>query len=432
VAAGDTAKATRADALAAVALRATGAGFAALNLVLFARLLRPEEFGAYVLATSVLLLLALLSVLGLDALGQRVLAVHRQDEHDAGVAGFLRWSQRTALAAGLVAAAATLLWLRWNPLGWTQAQVWATVPLALAAPLLAAVRLNRSRLQAAHRAGQGVFFEQTAINAALVAAGVLLWLAPGLRRAAVVSTMHAGIIALSLVASGLAVRRFYPAKAPAEHLHDPGWLRSGAYFFAASVLWFAVSQGDVLVAGSFLEPTQAGQYSLAARLVNMAFVVLFPLQQALAPRLAQAWARQDSATVVGLGRQGGRASLVLVVCVLAGAFLPTSLFAAVFGGAYAAAVWPLRIMAIGLLFYGLAGTSNMVLQMVGLEKHAAWVLLAAALASFAGMAVGSRWGMDGIAAGKALGFTVAGLASYAVLRARTGLDLLPVRLSARP
>jgi O-antigen/teichoic acid export membrane protein len=416
----------------AVASRAANAALAFLATVVLARALGPSPYGEYALAISVLGLAAIAAQAGLDGLTPRSLGVYVHQGDWPHAFAFLRWTTRAVVAASVLAFAAANAVLSWDPMGWTEGQRLAARFILLGLPFVALLRLERARLQALDRTAEGLFYELPAWNSLVVLSGVLALLLPELRTSAAMAALYAGAFLAAWLGAHWAVRRRLPPRPGRLEPVRPDWLRSGAFFTALAALGFLLSQSGVLLVGTVLTAEETGRFSVAARSAALALVVLQPLQQVVAPRIARAWSAGDAAEAVRLARRAGQLSLLAALGMVGFFWLFGGAFLGLFGEAYGDALWALRWLSLGQLLAVAFGPGAVVLQMVHRERASLAVQATALALGLPLMAwATARAGIEGAALAQMAMAVGASAGCYAALR-RQGLDVLPFRPAVSP
>lgn len=418
-------------ALPAVISRGANAGLAFASTLVLARVLGPEPYGVYALAVSVLGLLALAAQLGLDSLTPRNLGIYVHDGDWPHAFAFMRWTSRVVVAASLLAYAGATAALVWNPMAWTADQVLASRLILLGLPFVALLRLARARLQAFDKTALGLFFELPLWNSLLLLSGLAAALVPEFRTSAGMAALHAATFVVAWLGAHWAVVRQLPAKPGRLEPTKTAWLRSGAFFTALAALGFLLSQGDVLLVGTILPATATGHFAVAVRSAGLTLIVLQPLQQVVAPRIAKAWSRGDRAEAVRLARRCAQLSLLAGVPMVVFFWGLGPFFLRLFGSGYGDALWALRWLSLAQVLFVAIGPGAMMLQMIHQERASLYVSLAVVLAGLplsAWMTV--RYGIEGAGLAKVAVLGAAALGPYLVLR-RQGIDISPFR-RARP
>ena len=415
-------------AVPAVLARISSPGLAFLSTLILARILGPEGYGAYALAVSLLGLLSLSAQLGLVGMTPRNLGVYLHEKDWPHAFAFIRWTTRVVLVMSTVGYGLAAIALAWNPMAWTQDQVAATRVILLAIPFAALLRLSRARLQAMDKTAVGLFFETPFWNTLLVVSGLAAALVPALQTSVAVSALHVACFAVAWLGAHIAVQRNLPPKPARLEAVKVGWLHSGAFFTLLGAVGYVLRQGDLLLVGTFLADETTGHYSVALRSAGLTLLILQPLQQVAAPRIAKAWSRGDRAEVVHLARRNGQLSLVTGIPTVVFFWVFGDFFLSLFGPSYQDALWALRWLSLAQVMYIAIGPGSMVLQMIHDERSSLYV-------NVASVAVGiplSIWmmlqyGIAGAGLAKVITLVGAALGSNLILRVRHGLNVSPLR-----
>ena len=366
-------------------LSAAGQAVLTVSLVaVLARLLTPEDFG--------LVAIAMIFVTAAQNLGHRNIGaaiVQRAELTDRHIAAGVTLS----IAAGGVFAAA----------------LWGLAPGAgrffgepAVAPILRALsaavvctglgtvpeylwrrRLRFRALTAAELVAQALGYGLVAIAMALSGYGV--WaLVAGI-------VMRQAVFAAAVLATGPRLPRPGLARREAGEL-----LGAGAGFSSIAAFNLIANQGSRLLVGRLLGATPLGYYTRATALSSLSGQLGRVLGKVLFPAMAQRQRRTDrlrAAYLHGveiLSWLAVPAALLLAVC--AG-----EIVAVVLGAQWGAAVPVLEILAIGTAFR-LGGALNTPLaRAMGALGPLAWRGAVNAAVLVAGVAAGSRWGLNGVA-----------------------------------
>lgn len=416
--------------LPAVLSRGANAGIAFLSTLVLARVLGPEPYGVYALAVTTLGLLALAAQLGLDALTPRNLGIYVHDKDWPHAFSFLRWTTRVVVVASAIAYGAATLVLLWNPMTWSADQILASRLILLGLPFVALLRLSRARLQAFDKTALGIFYELPLWNTLLLLSGLAAAFIPAFRTSTAMAALHACTFVVAWLGAHFAVQRQLPARP--DHLEPTkgAWMRSGAFFTALAGLGFLLQQGDILLVGTLLSPEQTGHFSVAVRSAGLTLIVLGPLQQVVAPRIAKAWSRGDKDETQRLARRCAQLSLLAGIPMVLFFWILGPYFLRLFGPQYDDALWALRWLSLAQVLFVAAGPGGMVLQMIHEERASLFVSLtvvALGLPLTAWMTL--QYGIAGAGLAKVLTLFAAGSGAYLTLRLRKGLDILPWRIA---
>jgi PST family polysaccharide transporter len=246
-----------------------------LNAALMARLLKPDDFGVVVLATSITGFVGLFTELGLSTA-----SIQRQ-ELDQNMANALFAVNIVAGLIGMIACfglAAPAAWIFHDP-----RVFWAVLSLGCTVPIAAAT-VQHSAILAR---GMKWWSIQT-IGISSLAAGVLAGVAA--------ATLQAGFWALVAASAATALARLILSWMACPW--RPGWVQEwssarsavnfGAYITGFNLTLFLARQVDVMLIGWFWGATETGYYSRAYQLMLLPLnAINGPLGGVLIPALSR-------------------------------------------------------------------------------------------------------------------------------------------------
>jgi O-antigen/teichoic acid export membrane protein len=355
-----------------LAVRAAGVVAALLSTVVLARTLGAEQFGAYAWALALITMLAVPAQLGLPELVVRETAKAKGLEKWGLMRGVWGWSSGAAIiSSGIIACicAATLLLLgQW---GWT--------PLAVGLifiPLGALANIRGAALRGLGQVVPGLFPMQV-LRPAVGIVVVLAWSIVADLDAAGSMIIFVASSGVALLASTYLLRRFRPqeARVAKPERHNLAWAGSTVTFALVAGMTVVLQQTDIVMLGAISGMEDAGLYRVS---VQGALLVSFGLTatiSAISPHFARAHAVNDMAELRRLVIFSSRLTVALAiipVVVLVG--FGQDLIILVFGAPYAAAIYPLLILALGQLAIAVVGPVSVLLAMTGHERDSAMVM----------------------------------------------------------
>jgi len=393
----------RGQFLGIAAARGLGSALQAVAIVVFARAVAPEVFGAVSVVIAVVGIVLVVTGMGMSVYVPRARA---RGEHDEVAAG-LRLNSWSNLATATVGVAALGLWAALGslPLGAV------LIGLSLSLERNVDTYLGVPVADGDARVSVVSMVARRSVSLAVLGAGLVAGVDP-------VWAYSTGLLAGALVAQWH-VRRAVgalPGSAAAVGLRG---LLSRAWPFLVANVTAQVRTLDVTVVAAVLHPAATGMYAAASKLVQPLLLV----PQALAAVVTPHSTRLDPARARRLGLR-----LVAVFGAFGLLAVPMALLAEpitrlVLGADYAGAAPALAWGVIGLPFLAMASSLGALLQGQGRERLVAVNGLVLAPVLLGAVAVGAAVG--GIA-GAAIGFT----ASYVV---RAGVLVVAVAaLSAAP
>jgi len=366
----------------------SGAG--ALTLVgvymLLARLAGPAEFGSFLFALTLLSVLALIGILGVDTALIRYVAAYRGTEEWSLLAGVLRFGDRVVLTAStavaLLGAAVVGGLSAWSfpgsgeggGLGPSLARtLWVA---AAALPLYGLLRLRSTALQGLKRVAAAAVPENIVRPFLLLALASGIYLALGTLTG--VGAMGAYLVATAGAAGigSLLLRRFLP---PAAREAEPvvegrPWMRTALPLSLVSGMRLLLNQTDILLVGFLAGTTAAGIYGAASRLSRLVSFGLMAGNSIAAPVISELHARGERGALqraVTLAAWGTTVWALLAALVLAAG---ASFLLGLFGEEFRTGAPILIVLAAGQVINGATGPVGYLLNMTGHEGANARIL----------------------------------------------------------
>ncbi len=369
--------------VAGVGLLKVGSMLAAIVVtILLARLLGPASFGAYAFALSLASLLTLPILQGLPVLVVREVAREAPGQRAGLAATLLRFSDRLGLAAGLVLAMALAV-----AMGLGVAAQFGDEPLlslsAIALPLVMVATLVRgSVIRAWGRAVAGQLPDMLVRPVLLLVFLVVLVVVPR-PTAGMAMSLH---LLAAAIAFGVAVwltRRYAPS-----HTGDavsPGmpvgtWLRTLLPLSTVAGMQLINSQVDLVLLGFLGSAEDVGVYRVATTLALQVSFVLTVVNAVAAPKFARLYREGRLAELRRVNRVGAAAAFSVGAVVFGiYALFGKPIISLAVGPAYLGAFLPLMVLSGAHLMTLWAGTTNVLLNMIGRERD----VMTAALVSTA-------------------------------------------------
>lgn len=418
------------NAILAFGVRIASAGILFLSQILLARWMGASEYGRYVYAWTLVLVLGALSTAGLNIAAIRIVSELRERCDEARLRGFLRSSRLLiALTGSIVAVLAVSMTLsggkavslatytsHWSALALVLLAIpayaltdlqdgisrgWARIATALVAPYLVRPVLILAIVASLVIAG----FDLTAEHAAM---------------AAVAATWLAWLVQSVLVARDQ--RRLVPA---GERTYDASsWARTATPLWVMGAFDLAMQNIDVIAIANLLSPAEAGIYFAAAKTMGLILFVHYAVGSALANRFAAIATRGDKDAMRSSIRDGVRwtfwPSLMLTVLMLmAGPWLLT-----LFGPRFADAYPVMVILGAAILARSAIGPAETLLNMTGGERDCARALMVAALTNLGlCLLLIPAFGILGAAVAVATAIVTGAVLNWRAARRNLGIDI---------
>jgi O-antigen/teichoic acid export membrane protein len=414
----------RMGAVWVVLTRSLGVGVTMLVNVVLARWLSPEDFGSFLLLSSVLALASLLAMLGLNTALVRYVAESLGHQDLARARRSFRLVAAVAAVSVTSVACLTALALSLTDTRLLGLPVTAgLIPMAVTSLVLLAVlqliaeacrSLHEIRLASLLSGGQTGGLLSNLVFLLLIAAAVVV-VKPTFSTA-VALNMTAMLLSLPVAVAGLiwATRQRLGSDAQNAAKHDaaheassPLPLRSLLGFstsmLAIQLLTFATTQADLWIAGIWCPHDQLALYGAARRLVLLVALPLQMMNLAVMASIAELCGQRRLQDLERLLRSSALLAAVPAVPIIAVLLLwGGPILELTFGPFFRQAAVPLGILAIGQLFLVGIGSSGGALEMSG-NHHAS--LIVNSITTFALLTVGTwaawRFGITGLATASA-------------------------------
>ncbi len=414
------------NALLAFSVRVASAALLYLSQMVLARWMGASEFGAYVLAWTLVLVLGGLSHLGLSMANIRLLPEYAETGQWSLLRGLIRGGRLVALGVGGVVAIVGIATVQQLG-GRISPQTAHAVMLAMACvPLYALTDLQDGIGRG--RGWMGVaLVPPYIVRPTLLLVGMIVAHEFGATMCAVTA---AGVAIAATAGAALMQTRLVERRFAAEVPKGPR-----AYAFKT---WFAIStpllviygaelvmqNADVLLLALYRPPAEVGMYFAAAKTMALVMFVHYAVGSAAAHQFSALNARGDHEGLARAVRDGVRWTFIpslaaaIVLLILGKPLL--WLFSPEFTQAYPV----MAILVVGFLARASVGPAEFLLNMLGQQRAVATVAVSAALFDIALCTLLiPPFGMLGAAVSNAATLVFAALAYAAVARRRLGMNI---------
>lgn len=430
-------KRTRAELLGgatgSVAIKAMSLGFGLLTTVILGRYLGPEQFGLYTVAFTVATFVGIPLLMGAPALVTREVAKMQGTQDLPELKGFLIRAIQVLAGFSLVMitlGAFVLYMLQARP---PSEQLVYLLALILI-PVMGALANASSALVGMRRVVLGQF-PHLALRPLLLALLLVAVAVPGLVTAessptlAMFLNVLASVLALCLAAYFLL--RALPAGLRAVRptmKNQRGWLKSLLPLTVVAAASIIFTNVDILMLGVLEDYEGVALYRVASRGAVLLSLVLYAVNTAIAPHIAQLYAGDklnDLQKLLSLTAMGVTALTLPVFLVFV--FFGEPLIELVFGAEFGSAATALSILCVGQMVNVVVGSVGMVLNMTGHERDTARSgVFAAVLNTALNYPLILLFGIEGAAVATSLSLIVLNILLTWRLRVATGLILLPI------
>jgi len=388
------------------ALKVASTALLFLISLLLARLLGATGYGAYVNAMAWISLLSVLSMMGLDKLVVREIAIYNTRSAWDLMRGLLRWTNLLGFFVSLWFALLTgiIIWILRDHL---ELQMRSTLWIALIMlPLLVLIRLR----QAAMRGLQHVVFGQ--LPEMLIMPIVFVVLFGGIYLIFRDTLSASATMGAQVVAAGIAIligARQLKISLPQSAKQAPPtyqgwiWVRGILPLLFIDSMMIISAQTDIIMLGAMKGAETVGIYAVAKKGAGLITFVLLAVNMALAPNIASLYTAGDMDKLQRVVTKSARAillgSLPIALALIAFGHWFLLLF---FGQDFTQGEKALAILSVGQLINTATGSVGLLLIMTGYERDAAiGVGSGTVLNVMLNAILIPRWGLTGAAAATA-------------------------------
>ena len=393
---------------------------------LLARVLSPEELGAYFLIFSITLFGVLLAGLGIPQTIVRVIAGSLDREESYTLRRSLRhaflWTSAGAVIIGGVYALAAGQWA---------SQIFDSNVLAVTAFLvgmLIAARTFQSLLSQIYRGFHdiraAVLLEGIVSNTLLIAALVIIWLVYGKTDLATVLEISILCISLVVVAALFLLRRYVTPLPVPDSVHDDSRLLGKSLpLLVSGLALFAVNEGHIWILGAFRSEEEVAVFGAAIRTAKLLAIPLLVINSVIPPMIAQLYAEKRFRKVEQvLQTTAAFAGILAVVLLVVLGTSAEAFLGLLFGDYYAQGANIFLILLAAQTVNVLSGSPGVLLTMAGKQS----VLMKFSLTSglfgvITSLALVKKYGAGGVAVGLSVGMLLHNIGMWAYCRQAMGI-----------
>ena len=344
---------------------ATVLGF--FTTLLLARLLSPEQYGAYAYALAWVNLLVVPAVIGLDKLVIRNAAVLEAERNWAQLRGLWHFSLLTA--GGLGAALALSIHLLSGSMAGNWLEEVMVEPLRLALvliPLIAMARVRGALMIGLHHVVLGKFPEillRPLLFILFIFAAHHLFRTP--LDAEDVVGMNIAAVVLSFAVGGLLLRWTMPAEVDraGRVIRAKSWLRAALPLALLAGLQIINSRVDILMLGGIRGAVDVAVYHVVVQAAMLISFVLVAAGGVVSPVVARTYAQGELSRLQRLVTSSSRAIFAATLPVGIAMLWFGDPFLALFGESYRAGYSALSVLVIGQLLNAAFGAVGVLLTM---------------------------------------------------------------------
>lgn len=407
------------------ALKVISTGLYFLISLLLARLLKATGYGAYSYAMAWVHLLIVPTLMGLDNLIVREVAVYKTQSAWNLIHGLLHWSNLVVLflSVGLAILAALVAWILEE-----QVEAHLVSGLWVALIMLPLVALTHLR-QAAMLGLQHIVIGQLPTMLIrpmlfiILVTGMYLFLGDSITAPGVMSlqVMAAGI-AFIIAARQLRTKLSQLSKQVSPTYQGRIWMSSALPLLFVSGMYIVNAQTDTIMLGTIKGAEAAGIYVVANRGAELITFVLLAVNTALGPTIASLYAAKDLKRLQRVITKSARVTLLLTLPIASVLILFGYWFLLIFGQDFTQGENALTILSAGQLINAAMGSVGLMLIMTGHEHDAAvGIGVSAVLNVILNASLIPRWGIEGAACATAISLILWNLLLAIMVYKRLGI-----------
>ena len=389
------------SSVAAFAIHLAGAGVTYLAQLVIARTVGAGSYGIYAYVFAWVTVLSYCCALGFDISLLRFLPLYRSQQSWGLLRGAIRYAERSAVAAGLciVLIGSAIVTARGSAMSPELANTFLAGLLVV--PVTALLWIRGSIVRTFGGVVSALAPDRMVRDGMLLCViGLAGWGGWWRLHAPFVmaATLAGSVVGLTLVSVAAYQRRREVVRDVRPEYAGPIWRRTALPLVLITVGEVVLNRTGVMLLGASGHTTDAGIYSLAFAIT---FIVMLPRTAAnalFAPMIADRHARHDREGLQALVTKAAAGTCLASICIA----LPLALMAGPllgwFGRDFGDGLGAVRVLILGQVIIGFAGSQLYVMTMTGHERDAAVLLVCSVIgnAILAGLLI-SRFGLIGAA-----------------------------------
>jgi len=371
---------------------------------LLARLLTPEEMGAYFLSLSIVSIFAVISQLGLNQTVVRLIAASMEKGVYGRATGTIRIAFCMTFLGSILVAGVVFLGLGKtiaNSVFHSSLVANVVGLLSIWIAILSFQSLFAETFRGFHNIKFAALFGGLLNGLISVCLFGLLWFMQneGSLELIILYSMAGGLTS-NAIAAALLYLKVIPRNGDGD-IAASEVMRIAWPLLAINLTVVILTQADIWIVGFFLPPEDVALYGAAAKLAQTMMLATSLLYAFLPPIIAQLYTKGDIVQLQSLLRAGALANTILISPLLVFfIFFPTVLIEAIYGSYYSPAHLVLAILSIGLFVNVLTGMRGYVLMMCGYERTQMYIAITGGLMNIIVCSIGALyWGINGVAVG---------------------------------
>lgn len=410
-------------------VRVFGAGVGFLSHVLLARITTPHEYGVYVFAWTIVILIGTFSSVGLPVAATKFVAAYEAKGDFAGYKSFLKFCVAFVGGVAVLAAMMLAIFVRLSPDVWLgEAYKPALLIGAFCVPLFALTEFGKG---VARGFGRNVLAYSPGMLLRPVFVGfgalALYWFfaAPNAPQMLAVSILA---MVAALVLQWFWISRLSISQAPDQNpaITRREWILTALPLTVAEAYNLLLGNTDIVVLKFFVEPSALAGYFAAVKIAALLGFVGFAVGAAVGKPIAAAHALGDMEKVQSQMRRFATLALLPSLIGYLGLVILGQFVLSLFGATYVSAYPILLLLAGGVVIQAFATVCKFGLAMTGAQKALSLVLAISLVLNIVfNLLFVPMWGVLGAASATVLTTILSSIAMIVLVKKRLGFWLMP-------
>ncbi len=405
--------------------RVSGAGFVFILYVVYARVLKLEEFGCFTLSLTLISILSMVSRWGLDqVLLKRVSALSSFDDNRAR--GYIKSVLYIVTGFSVIS---ILILYAISPFVSSLFSKSEVFSYALKIMALAILPLSLNVVMGEVFNAYGRPLLATATHSIIAPVATMVIIGAGYHMGFInnnfMLTSYVLGMAIASIFGGWMLASLVPQVQP-ENVPLAGLLSQGWQLLLLASGALLLSWTDVLVLGYFSDEETVGSYAAAARLVLVTSLVLVAVNSITAPKYAKLWASRDIEEIKKLAQVSSFVSLLFVLLPALLLLLWPDLFMGIYGDEFISSSSLLVVLMIGQLVNVGCGSVGYLLVMTGRQIIMRNIMLGVAVLNIAlSIIFFHLFGVIGVAYATALSVAAWNILAVLMVKIKLGFWNIP-------
>jgi O-antigen/teichoic acid export membrane protein len=416
----------RLNALLAFGVRVTSAAILFVSQIALARWMGAEQFGIYVYAWTLVLVLGAIATLGLNIGAIRIVSELRERQAESSLRGFLVGS-RAAVALSAFLLMVLAVGGAWLIESRGLSGLWMTIAvIMLAIPAYSLTDLQDGICRGCGRMASALLAPYI-LRPLFILGGIGTLFLTG----STLDATHAAIVAVAATWAAWAIQTLIVARdlksvvpvGPRTY-ETRAWTTTSAPLMVMGIFDLAMQNIDVIMISNLLSPTDAGIYFAGAKTMALILFVHYAVGSAMSNRFAAIATRGDPQAMAGAVRDAVRWTFWPSVALAAIMLGLGHHLLALFGPKFVAGYPVMCILAVAIVGRAAIGPAESLLNMTGGQHDCARSLMIAAGTNLTlNLILTPRYGIVGAAVAVSIAILLGAFLNWRAARRNLGIDI---------